>query len=65
MVQLQSKQMEALSSDEINMVGGARLSANEGALLELALAAGAFTIGASGIGLLAIAAAGIAFAISE
>lgn len=56
--------MRELTSAEIDLVSGGELTADEAATTELALAAAAFTIGSTGIGLFAVAAAFALYAYS-
>ncbi|MDZ7683879.1 MAG: hypothetical protein U5O39_01445 [Gammaproteobacteria bacterium] len=56
--------MRELSANEIEDVSGGILTADEGATLELALAASAFAIGSTGVGLVAIGAAAALYSIS-
>ena len=56
--------MNILNANEIATVGGA-LTADQGATLELAVAGAAAIVGSGGLGLLAIAAAGVCYEIGD
>lgn len=56
--------MRELTTTEIEMVSGGELTADEGATMELTLAAAAFAIGSTGIGLFAMGAAAALYAYS-